>query len=113
MLSQLGLPDRDTLIAGQALTDAQISKLLGYTLQQSIKDAKQLFPNFDELSESAQMALTDISFNLGARTLSQFTTFRGLVLGGDLQGAANDLLTTAYAHQLPGRAAKNAQLLIG
>ena len=58
-----------------------------------------------------QDVLTDMAFNLGSSGLARFNRFLSLVRSGRYQDAADDLLTTKYARQVPNRVNELACLL--
>jgi GH24 family phage-related lysozyme (muramidase) len=112
LLNLANAPSSQELISGTQLTDSQVDSLLALTVNSSILSAKKIFNNFNTLSDNQQMVLVDLTFNLGAHTLSQFTTFIGLIEQSKFAEASSDILTTAYAKQVPSRAKENASLLL-
>lgn len=63
------------------------------------------------LDEARQAALNDFAFNLGPQRARAFTTFLGLCAVSNFADAADDLLKTAVARQLPKRYGELAQVI--
>lgn len=57
----------------------------------AISDAKRNFKNFDQLPLDARIALTDISFALGASKLKGYPKLKQYVESNDLKNAANEV----------------------
>ena len=68
--------------------------------------------NFGQLSDSQQKGLIDMSYNLGLTRLNKFVELRKRLYEGDKLGAKTEILNSKYATQLPGRALKNANLML-
>lgn len=75
------------------------------------------YPWWRKLSEKRQSVLIDLMFNLGESRLAQFVNFLQKLetasSAEDYAGAAEELLDSLYAKQLPGRSKRNADLLRG
>ena len=69
------------------------------------------FRLFCALSNSRQRALTDMMFNLGRTRFKKFKKMIRAVKEGNFQQAANELLDSRYATQVPYRAHTNANLM--
>lgn len=63
----------------------------------------QKYPWFGALSEVRQAAVTDMAFNLGEKTFKEFTGFIAFLAAEKFADAADDLLKTAAAKELPER----------
>ncbi len=75
------------------------------------------YPWWRRLSEKRQSVLIDLMFNLGESRLAKFVNFLQKLetasSAEDYAGAAEELLDSLYAKQLPGRSKRNADLLRG
>lgn len=67
---------------------------------------------FDSLSPARKQVLLDMSYNMGGPRLNGFKNMRAAIQGGDFVRAAQELLSSNYAKQLPERAKRNALLMI-
>ena len=76
-----------------------------------IIDLTKNLPVYNEIDDTRKVALLDIAFNIGVTGLMQFRTFLGLIEQGKFQNAANDLLNTLWAKQVPNRAARIAHVI--
>jgi len=72
---------------------------------------KKLVPNYDSLDKRARLVLLDLGFNLGITGLAKFKNMRKALANKDYIKAAEELLNSTYAEQLPNRAYKNASML--
>ena len=93
---------------GRNLTDNGISKeealaLLSSDITDAIDDVRHYFSCYDTLSETRQMVLVSLAFNLGRERLSKFVRFIGAVHRGAWDEAAEELLDSKAAKQAPSR----------
>ena len=58
-----------------------------------------------DLTDARAAALASLAFNVGAETLSAFTRLRAAVRAGKYRTAAAEMLNSAWAKQVPARAA--------
>ncbi len=93
------------------LTDEQIKVLFDGDIAQTVMEARALYPNFDSMPKSAQIVAVDLTFNMGAAKLQEFTTFNGLMRTGNFDAAAGALERTAYYDQVGDRAKRNVAAL--
>jgi len=100
-----------SVMAGDSLTEDQVYKLLGVTVNEAISNCVKLFPEFYSLTDNQQMALTDMSFNLGLHRLSGFTHMIAAVNNNNFQEASSQMLGSHWAQQVGKRAQKDAELI--
>lgn len=98
---------------GRNLTDDGISKvealfLLGRDIMRVSQQLEETWPWTQTLSDARKGALQNMAFNLGIHGLSTFREFLSLMQAGKWEDAANDLLQTKVAKQLPARYARLA-----
>lgn len=87
--------DYDKVMAGEVrLTDSQVDILFRYTVHQAAKDAAAAVNNFKDLPPEAQMALTDMSFNMGLTKLLGFKNMIAAIERYDFHTAAREAVTT-------------------
>ena len=101
---------------GRNLTGVGISKAemeAMYSDDASVAEATAMivFPDFWNYSDARKAALANLCFQLGQEKMETFTVFIALVNAQDWTGAANDLLNTQYAKEVPERAARRAAQL--
>lgn len=126
--------DYDLVLNGkQSLTENQINKLYNFSLLRAYKDCKDLFPNYSHYPAEIQMALLDMSFNLGYTSFSKFTKTRSLFNNGliayakykktknieywkDTQNfwleASKEMLNSKWAKQVGNRSQELSQLVL-
>lgn len=113
----------------QEPANIQMAKQLGVRLDRPLKqkDADKLFkhsviaaedavrnidPEYDTRPDDVKRALLDMSYNLGASRLGEFTNMFDALKAGDYKAAGYEVMRSLYAAQVPVRARNNAKLLI-
>lgn len=107
---------RWTIGYGRNLTDNGMSKdevlgLLSSDIADAIDDVRHCFSCYDTLSETRQMVLVSLAFNLGRSRLAGFVRFIGAVHRGDWEDAAEELLDSKAAKQAPSRYEELARMM--
>jgi lysozyme len=64
------------------------------------------------LGPARQAALIDIAYEIGPAGLARFSEMLGAVRTGDWKGAHSAALRSAWAHQVPTRASRDALILL-
>lgn len=104
--------DYDKIISGkQSLTNEQVAKIKEVTVNEAIKHVKRKIPSFNKLSDSRQSAIVDMMFNLGVGKFSGFNKFISAVKRGDFNKAADEVLNSKAAKDLPRRYNRIAELI--
>lgn len=93
------------------LTDDQIDSLLFADLATAIKDAADLFPNFEQLVPARQIVLVDMAFNLGKSRFSGFRKMIAAVTAEDWDEAANQMIDSAWYRQVKSRGERNVEVM--
>ncbi|MGO4210571.1 hypothetical protein AB4Y89_21680 [Terriglobus sp. 2YAB30_2] len=93
------------------LTDAQIDARRDKSIAIAEGDARKLVPPFSGLSPTRQAVLVDMSFNLGHKRLAGFTKTLALLAAGDFNAAADEMLDSAWAKEVPKRAKRDSDLM--
>jgi len=87
----------------EGLTDTEIKELFDETLKIATANAKRFCPNLDSLPANAQLAIIDLSFNLGLTKLVQFKDLRQALAKKDFKAAAAALKDSNWYHQVGNR----------
>ena len=74
-------------------------------------ELKQNLPWFDDMPEVVQECLIDLGFNLGVPRLLSFKLTLGFLQAHKFPEAAEELLRSRYATQVPNRANEIAELI--
>ena len=109
---------KTTIGWGRNLSDCGISvPEANYLLNRDIKKAKHateiIFPKLNSYSESRQIALIDMMFNLG---MSRFRTFKKMIKAiknDDWEEAARQAKDSLWYRQVKGRATDDISLMLG
>ena len=75
------------------------------------KDARSYYPDFDNLLQSQQVALIDMSYQMGGNTLKQFKGLHKALKNGDKNAIVSAIRKSKYYEQTPQRAAEVASML--
>jgi lysozyme len=88
--------------------------LFDHDLANAIRGAAQSVgsPYWLQLDPVRKAALIDMCFELGEYGLAEFHKMLAHVRAGEWQAAADELLNSLYAQQVPTRAHRNAALLL-
>ena len=115
-LDHLGLPTfgighlvRDTdpehgQPVGTPVSEERVNSCFDNDIQGTITDCKNLFDNFDDLPEEAQLILCNMMYNLGYTRLSKFSKLRGSISIMDFTESANQMYDSKWRTQVPNRA---------
>lgn len=105
-----------TIGIGRNLDDVGISKeeaemLFVNDVRRTLSDLASVFTDteFNKYPDNVQLVLIDMMFQLG---LTRFCTFKKMIAkvkALDFKGAADEILDSRYASQVPARAKENAE----
>ena len=93
------------------LSDKEIDFLFANDMSTARMACQSLFRRSSGIDERRHAVLLDMAFNLGLPRLAKFKNMRTAVDEGDWKRAANELLDSRYAEQVPNRARRNAEIL--
>ena len=92
------------LAVGTKIDDERVTELFEADLYTCVAETKLLYPQFEELPAEAQKILCNMMFNLGRPRLSKFIKMREHVNNGAWSDAADEMLDSRWAKQVPNRA---------
>jgi GH24 family phage-related lysozyme (muramidase) len=110
-IEALGLNFEEIKNGQKQLTKIQAKQLLEKDIQGALKDAKDIFRNFDELSEQRQFVILDMTFNLGKTRLSTFKKLIGAIEQENFQKASEEMQNSNWAKQVGNRATRNIEAM--
>jgi lysozyme len=99
-------------IEDNGISEIEAEFLLSSDIRSVTEEIRRLIPDFDSLELPQKTALIDMGFNLGITRLSKFKKMLKAVNARDFKTAAEELLDSNYANQLPHRSSKNAELIL-
>ena len=108
--------NRITIGYGRNLDDVGISIneadiLFANDLARVVKQARHAVHSFDSLDYNRQKVIVDMVFNLGITRFKKFKKMIAAIEEEDWEEAADQLLDSRYAEQLPNRSSANAILM--
>jgi lysozyme len=89
---------------GTKVSEDRVNEVFEKDVQKMIKEAKILFPNFDNLPEEAQQVIVNMTFNMGRPRLSNFKKFISYINESKWEEASKEMLNSAWAKQVGKRA---------
>ena len=92
------------LAVGTKIDSERVHELFEADLYTCVAETKLLYPQFEELPAEAQKILCNMMFNLGRPRLSKFIKMRQHINNGSWSDAANEMLLSKWAKQVPNRA---------
>lgn len=105
-----------TIGVGRNLEDCGISEaeamaMLDNDLGRAVAYCRDAYPWFNNLCDTRQNVIASMVFNMGAAKFSEFKKMLAAVERRDFEGAANEMLCSAWAGQVKGRATELAQMM--
>ena len=92
------------LDVGTQVGEERVAELFEADLYTCVAETKLLYPQFEELPAEAQKILCNMMFNMGRPRLSRFHKMKKAVDSSDWTEAANQMLLSKWARQVPNRA---------
>jgi len=102
---------RNISSTGPGLRESEIDFLLQNDINWFLNAWETTYPWFNALSEARKAALVDFSF-CGMKTVGGFKKMLLALSEGRFEGAAKELLNSAYAKQVGSRAHRLAKILV-
>ena len=95
-------------LLSRGISETTAMQMLEEDIDIVLKELQQNLPWFHEMPEAVQEALVDLGFNLGVPRLMQFKLTLGYLQAHKFIDAAEELLRSRYATQVPNRATEIA-----
>ena len=91
---------------GTPVSEERVNAIFEEDVKKYISESKKVFPNLDDLPETAQEVIVNMCFNMGAPRLSGFKKFIAGVNAGDWNTAAIEMMDSRWARQVGDRATR-------
>ena len=98
-------------LLSRGISETTAMQMLEEDIDIVLNELKHKLPWFDEMPEVVQECLVDLGFNLGVPRLMQFQLTLGFLQAHKFQEAAEELLRSRYATQVPNRANEIAEMI--
>lgn len=98
-------------IEDNGLSEAAIQFIFEEDLSTSIAECQRNIIGWDEMPSPVQEALVNLVFNMGINRLMQFKKTLGYLRNGEFGEAAEELLDSRYARQVPTRAQEVSDMI--
>ena len=93
------------------ITEVEAEFLLKVDAVRAVDDAHDIFPKILEYTENRQIALINMTFNLGKTRLRKFRKMIDAVNRGDWESAANEAIDSRWYGQVGSRAIEIVDIL--
>jgi lysozyme len=95
------------------ISQATADEILDGDLENATEAIKDIFgATFGRLDEVRQAVLIDMTFEMGPAKMREFGRTLGRIRLGNYSGAAQAMLASLWAHQVPKRAQEDAQMMM-
>lgn len=98
-------------LAERGLSEEEALYLLKNDITECYEDLEKRFVWFKTLPDNTKIALLDLRFNMGMAKLMTFKNFLSAMEKRDWGTAKKELMDSAYAKQVGGRAIRNRDLI--
>jgi len=98
-------------LEAQALPQSIIEQLFEHDLAQTIETAKSVVPNYHALSETRQLAIVNLIFNLGGGGFAKFKNCIAALERKDFAAAASHLRKSLWYSQVKSRAERVCKMI--
>lgn len=99
-------------IEDRGITKAEAMYLLNNDMSICESELTAVLPSWRELSDTRQRVLLNMVFNLGRDRLSKFAKFIGCLKMNDFEGAAREMMDSAWATQVGQRAVRLRDMML-
>ena len=89
---------------GTAVSEERVTEAFQQDIGITLEDCERIYPNFYDLNEEVQLIVANMCFNLGYPRLSGFKNMKAAVDAKDWNRAADEMLDSKWANQVPNRA---------
>lgn len=92
------------LEVGTVISEERVNELFDEDIKVTISECEDLFNNFNDLPEEAQLILANMMFNMGKPRLSKFVNLRKNIEEKDFASSAIEMHASRWRTQVPNRA---------
>ena len=96
---------------GIGITREEGEFMLANDVRRTVQELENAFPQLGDLDQPRTAVLIELCFQLGLPTLRKFSNMLAGLWAGDNDRAADELLDSRYARQVPARARRYAERL--
>lgn len=89
---------------GTKVSHEQVDAWFAVDINRTLQDCKEIFPDFNDLPEEAQLVIANMCFQLGRPRLSNFVKFIAAVNDRDWVKAADEMEDSRWYKQTTARA---------
>jgi GH24 family phage-related lysozyme (muramidase) len=104
-LCQAGEPEYEMEV-GEAVSEERVAELFEQDIAGTLDDCQRLMPDFDMLPEQVRLIVANMCFNLGQKRFGGFRKMLEAIEDGDWERAADEMLDSKWARQLPARSSR-------
>lgn len=94
------------LKVGDPVSDERVAELFQKDIAWTIADCLKIFENFNDFPEEVKLICANMVFNMGLNRMRGFRKFIGATQNEDWSTAADEMLDSKWARQLPERSGR-------
>ena len=91
---------------GAPVSEERVAELFDKDIAWTITDCHKLLSGFGELDADLKLVICNMTYNMGLSRMRKFVKFLAAVEAGDMNEAANQMLDSKWARQLPERSGR-------
>lgn len=92
-------------------SDDEIDLMFSNDVSRATSALDRVFPWWSTLSDARQRVMVNMCFNMGINGLSQFKNMLSYIQSGDYESAAQEMLNSLWAKQVPNRENRLADMM--
>jgi lysozyme len=91
---------------GDPVSEERVAELFAEDISWTISDCHKLLPGFNDLPETVQLIVANMTYNMGLNRMGKFVKFLAAVEAGDMNEAADEMYDSRWRRQVPERSGR-------
>jgi lysozyme len=91
---------------GTPVSEERVMELFDKDMSWTFRDCIRLLPKYNDLPDEVRLIVANMMYNMGASRLGGFKKFLAAVEDRDFEKAADEMLDSKWARQLPERSGR-------
>ena len=104
-LCREGEPEYDMEV-GTPVSEERVAELFAKDISWTITDCHKLLPGFNDMPETVQLIVANMTYNMGLNRMRKFVKFLAAVEAGDMNEAAEQMYDSRWRRQVPERSGR-------
>ena len=91
---------------GTPVSEERVAELFAKDISWTITDCHKLLPGFNDMPETVQLIVANMTYNMGLNRMRKFVKFLAAVEAGDMNEAAEQMYDSRWRRQVPERSGR-------